>query len=339
MNNRHLQRTKGIGLFVLCLFACQPVPRKLTPAFYHWQTQLALSPEETDFLDQLGCGRLYVKFLDIAKADGEISPYALLEVIDTAGLQGRTVIPCVFIANSVFQDIDSEKTEWLAQKTATALNSAGRQFTPAVFPEVQFDCDWTASTRDAFFVYLKKMRAQLPAGIRISATIRLHQYKFPQQTGVPPADRGMLMLYNTGDIDDPEESNSIFKPADADIYLQGAPPRYPLPLDVALPVFSWSLVYRDGELWKIIPDAGANRDTVFYVERSTFLGGHYLRPGDLVRVETVDSALLQQAAVQAAGLPLAPDAAVAFFHLDSSAVRRFPVRVLKKAWETIQFNR
>jgi hypothetical protein len=63
------------------------------------------------------------------------------------------------------------------------------------------------------------------------------------------------MLYNTGDIDTPDETNSIFKPEDAKKYLKGAPASYPLPLDVALPAFSWTLVFRDGELWKILPGA------------------------------------------------------------------------------------
>lgn len=45
------------------------------------------------------------------------------------------------------------------------------------------------------------------------------------------------MCYNTGDIDSPGESNSILDLEDAKKYLQGKHRAYPLPLDVALPVF------------------------------------------------------------------------------------------------------
>ena len=341
------------GAFFIFLFAaCRETPRNITPAFYHWKTQLALTPPETTYLDALDCRKLYVKFLDIGKdpASGEIRPDSLLEIADTAGLAGKTLVPCVFITNEVFKQVSTEKLDWLADKTAGALSDIGRHFSQENFPEIQFDCDWTASTRASFFYFLKKIRDALPAGTGIGATIRLHQYKFPGQTGVPPADRGMLMLYNTGDIDRWAEKNSIFQPEAARKYLLGAPARYPLPLDLALPVFSWALVYRDDELWKIVPDpdlaefrdtgrfepvaAGQTADR-FGIRRNTFLAGHYLRTGDLIRVEHIDTALLREAARLAAGITLAPDATVAFYHLDTATVRRYPAKWLKTVCETI----
>lgn len=321
-------------LFLLALLAaCRPSPQPAQAAFFHWKNRLALEPSEAALLDSLDCKTLYVKFLDIAKAaDGTIRPYSLLAVDDTAGLGNRTIIPCVFLTNNVFQDIPEEKTEWLARQTAEALNHVGEQLPGRAFPEVQFDCDWTGSTRAAFFAFLKKIRPLLPSGTRISATIRLHQYKFPDRTGVPPADRGLLMLYNTGDIHDPDEPNSIFQPAAADKYLQGAPPQYPLPLDVALPVFSWALLYRDGELWKIIPGIeNAEQLPTFFV---TPVGAKL--ETDHLRIETVDTALLRQAAAAASGIRLATDARVAFFHLDTAAVRRFPAAFLGEMCQVAQ---
>ncbi|MCB9333174.1 MAG: hypothetical protein H6574_19065 [Lewinellaceae bacterium] len=343
-------RRLGGFLFCLALFSCTQKPPVLQPAVYHWETQLALSNFEKVHLDSLQCRYLYVKFLDIAREDDAIQPYALLEVLDSTGLDGRTLIPCVFITNNVFQDISESKIDWLAQKTAQALQSVGGQFAPNQFFEIQFDCDWTASTRAAFFLFLKKIRSRLPANTQLSATIRLHQYKFPGQTGVPPVDRGMLMLYNTGDIDDPEAENSIFQPADAQKYIHGAAATYPLPLDLALPLFSWALVYRDGSLWKIIPEPapGAFRDTTLYtpfptgqdsrylIRQAGYLGGQYLRAGDYLRVERMDTALLRQAALQARKIDLADDARLAFFHLDSAIVRRYPARFLRELCETIR---
>ena len=322
--------------------SCRHPTSAPAPAFYYWQTTFRLSATERQYLDDLHCQLLYVKFLDIGRDPdlGSIRPFSQLEMRDTAGLGGRTLVPTVFLTNAVFQNLAPEKIDWLAKKTATALQRiAARCPAGSVGTLYQFDCDWTPSTRQAFFLFLQKVRPCLPPGSQLSATIRLHQYKAPRQTGVPPVDRGMLMLYNTGNLDDPAEENSIFQPAAAQRYLVGAPVRYPLPLDVALPVFSWALVYRDDVLWKILPNPGpaAWSDTArfeatgpqrFRIRQGTFAGGHYLRPDDRLRLEAVDLPLLGQAARLANSIRLADDATVAFFHLDSTTVERYPVAVL-----------
>ena len=60
----------------------------------------------------------------------------------------------------------------------------------AVFKEVQFDCDWTESTRVQYFAFLRESR-KLFSGWRVSSTVRLYQYKYPEKAGVPPIERGM----------------------------------------------------------------------------------------------------------------------------------------------------
>lgn len=342
-----------LGGFLFCLllplYSCQNHREPLRPAFFHWKTQLALDNTEAGVLDSLHCRYLYLKFLDIARTDGVIRPYALLEATDTTGLGGRAIIPCIFITNNVFQTISESELDGLVKNTVKAVNSVGAQFPSASFPEILFDCDWTTSTQAPFFLFLKKIRSQVPENCRLSVTIRLHQYKFPDRTGVPPADRGMLMLYNTGDIDDPDAINSIFQKADAEKYLTGVAP-YPLPLDLALPLFSWVLVYRDGNLWKIVPepDKAELRDTSRFAvlpgahtnmcltQKATFLAGQYLRPGDLLRLEEVDTATLRAAGELASTIRLAPDARVAFYHLDRAIIARYPARYLEDIVELIR---
>lgn len=327
-----------IGIFCIHVACRQTKQRNITSAFYHWQTIFEMTAEENDYLDSVGCKKLYVKVLDVGlnAASGAVEPYSRLEMKDTSGLRRYEIVPVIFITNAVFKKTGPEKTDWLVEKIAGSL---------AAFPfektvrEVQFDCDWTASTREAFFLFLKKMKKALPEK-RLSATIRLHQYKFPQQTGVPPVARGMLMFYNTGDIESETTENSILNLRDAEKYVHGAPAQYPLPLDLALPVFSWTLVYREGEFWKIIngvpPDL---RDTARFetfssdpthlqVKKGTFLSGHYLRPGDRLRVETISEDLLLEAAGLAARTDLAEDATLAFFHLDTAAIRNFSPKLM-----------
>ena len=310
------------------LFGCTGrSPESLKPAFYYWQTTLALSETLSDYLASTGCRKMYVKALDVGldPADGSIVPYSQLMVADTAGLSQLEIVPVVFITNETIRRLtDDEKSGWLAEMIAASLVRASGMGTR----EFQVDCDWTPGTREGFFRLLEKIREYLPQGAILSATIRLHQYKFPEQTGVPPADRGMLMLYNTGEIDVVSESNSIFKPEDARKYLTGAPAIYPLPLDVALPAFSWTLVFRDNELWKILPGCD-DRLPTGVLERGTFQNGHYLRTGDFLRQEVISPALLRESALLAAGANLADNATIAFFHIDNTTPRAFPAPLIR----------
>ena len=329
-------------LLILMLFgaplACRKTPRNISPAFYHWQTGFQLSWEEIAYLDSIGCKKLYIKILDVGinRSSGVIEPYSRLEIKDSTGIDRYETVSVIFITNAVFENITAEKTDWLVEKITASIGSFPFSKTAR---EIQFDCDWTASTRAAFFIFLKKIKKALPDKV-LSATIRLHQYKFPQQTGVPPVSRGMLMFYNTGDIESENTQNSIFDLQDAEKYVYGARKDYPLPLDLALPVFSWTLVYREGEFWKIIngvpPDLQdtARFETVaqdaarLQVKKATFLAGHYLRPGDHLRIEHITNELLSEAAGLAAQTDLATNTTVAFFYLDSVATRRFPPKII-----------
>ena len=336
-----------LAIISFTLAVCTPDPKRpLAPAFFWWETIFNPSTSECSLLDSLGCKTLYVKILDIGRnsGSGEIEPFSRTEISDTMALAGIKIIPTIFITNEVFQNISPQKIDWLTEKIAASSRRT----------DMLFDCDWTPSTREAFFLFLKKMRARLPPASKISATIRLHQYKFPQKTGVPPVDRGMLMFYNTGDVDEEGLRNSIFHPDDALKYLEGAPKHYPLPLDLGLPLFSWGLVFREGELWKIVPGplplssmrtsgkyvedprAGPFPATLWEVKEGTFLGGHYLRPGDHLRVSAISPELLLIAASLARKIDLANDASLAFFHLGIARSEHFSAQLLDSVSKTVR---
>jgi hypothetical protein len=328
--------------FLLLVSACQPAPQPTQRAFFYWKTDFALGHFEQKSLDTLGCSRLYIKVADIGRdaATGHIVPYTLLHVSDTSGLGGRDVVPCIFLTNETFQHLDNQQLDWLADRVAEALASATDALPHPTegWSEVLFDCDWTARTRGVFFLFLEKMRTRLPATTQRSATIRLHQYHDPTATGVPPVERGLLMLYNTGDLERPDaQHNSIFDSSDVAIFLKKKGRSYPLPLDVALPVFSWGLVYRDGIFWKIIPEVPLDNphfrplaDGRWAVGAPTFVSGQLLRVGDTLRVESLSAPQLEAAARLARErVDLAPDATLGWYHLDSVALVRHPASVLR----------
>jgi hypothetical protein len=67
--------------------------------------------------------------------------------------------------------------------------------------------------------------------------------KYRERTGVPPVDRGMLMFYNMGRFSADPEARAIFDLESARRYLARIS-SYPLPLDLALPMWSWTVAPR-----------------------------------------------------------------------------------------------
>lgn len=250
-------------LLLLFLVACSrdpgPMPQR---AFYWWRTTFAPSAPEQAALAQVD--RLYIRVFDVA-ADG-----AIVAPIDHPPANAT---PVVFLKSDVFLQPHP-------QLAATVLAEVRKRI-PA-FTELQIDCDWTERTRDAYFAFLR----ELPAPV--SATIRLHQVKFRERTGVPPVQRGMLMFYNMGPWSADPSRRAIFDETSARQYLARVDD-YPLPLDVALPIYSWVAIVRDGKVIDLLqsmdPDEHPDFVTDGVVTREAFLHGALLRAGDRLKVE------------------------------------------------------
>ena len=162
------------------------------------------------------------------------------------------------------------------------------------------------------------------------------------------------MFYITRDVDVEGTRKTVFHPEDASKYVLGAPKNYALPLDLALPLFTWGLVFREGELWKIIPGPLPVQEmrtngkwkaypatqpfeaTLWEVQVGTFLGGHYLRPGDRLRLSETTPELLLEAATWAQKLDLASDAHVAFFHLGVAHSVHFSAQLFDRVCHTVR---
>ena len=108
------------------------------------------------------------------------------------------------------------------------------------------------------------------------------------------------MFYNMGRIDAEAGTNAIFDPAVAQSYL-GRVVDYPLPLDVALPIWSWVIHVRGGEVEGLLQDTDPARLAEkawltprgggrFEVTETTFLNGALLRKGDFLDAEETTSA-------------------------------------------------
>lgn len=325
----------AILLFTISLDpSCTQPQHRVTPAFYHWRSGFEPGVDEQAYLAEMGVDRLYLRFFDVdwSEERGEAVPVGSM-VFKGPLPEGVEVVPTVFITNRAVEQADvSVLADKLIQKIERMLDMLPED---TRIPEWQLDCDWTETTRDAFFKLVSLVQGYLDKqGKLLSVTIRLHQVKYADRTGVPPADLGMLMFYNTGDIQDPAEANSILDIGEAARYIDRLD-RYELPLDLALPLFSWGAVYRDGKLVRLISglQAADLQDTNRFRQEdgnswtiltSTYLDGYYLYRDDRIRLEEVSLEELRKAAriLQPRLSPI--DRHVAFFELNPNVIKRYP---------------
>lgn len=341
MAGRSRSRLAFFLSFFLFLLSCgdhsDPIPEiHAFRAFYHWQTAFDLDSLERNRLDALAVDRLYVKFFDLDwdRENGEVVPLASVQ-LDTAGLGDRRIIPTVFITNRSMLQLPEAEIPVLARRMVDKID---RQFEVLDQPlqEVQLDCDWTGRSRSVFFQLLEELdKLYQERRIDLSVTIRLHQLRYPDRTGVPPVDRGVLMFYNMGDLQDWAEPNSILNLEKAAAYLPDAL-EYPLHLDLALPLFRWAVLFREGKMIKLInePEESLLQEQQYFqmtssgryrVLESTYLGGYYLYEGDQLRVESVSASQLRAAyELVHRQFPQATQNLI-FYHLEPVVLERYTI--------------
>lgn len=128
--------------------------------------------------------------------------------------------------------------------------------------EIQLDCDWTSSTKKNYDRLCHVVKNSLEQkNIDLSVTVRLHQL----HESAPIANKGVLMLYNTGALKNPKTLNSILDINDAKPYIK--PTHYRIPLDYAYPTFGWGVKFRNGQFVSIVPfndDNITNQESIRY---------------------------------------------------------------------------
>ena len=201
-------------------------------AVYFWRTTFSLSTGEHQFLADHHISRIYCRYFDVVddERSDEPHPNATLAFIDRfpAGVE---IIPTVYIT----EDCMHEHHEGLARKVVDRIVQMNRTNGVEGIGELQMDCDYTARSRQTYYDFLSEVRREAQAqGMRLSATIRLHQLSM----SAPPVDYGVLMLYNTGDPRHFEERNPVLDIRDVRPYARQLP-SYPLPLAAAYPVYRW----------------------------------------------------------------------------------------------------
>ena len=285
---------------LLFLAGCQEGAKKegviASPSFYHWKTNFNPTAYELGILQQNHVQNICLRFFDVAwdATYSKPTPVAQVRIVDTAIISSRQVhiIPTVFITNECIRYIRPEQCKALAENIHQLISSIITVNTIDSVPEIQIDCDWTAATKEKYFSILSELQ-RLDSIHVYSATIRLFQVKYKDAAGIPPVKKGLLMCYNMGNLKDPATRNSILDPVDLQKYT-GSLQDYPLPLDVALPMFSWYVLFR-GNTYKgllqspgidsirpVLKEIAKNR---FEVQKDTSWNNIVFKKGDLLRYE------------------------------------------------------
>ena len=324
----------AISVIVQITSCTQSKIENVERAFYYWKSNSYLSDNEKKICDSLDVKKLYIKFFEVnfneergnfpeAKTDwwGRYSE----------GNKFSEIVPTVYLQNVVFLKSSKKDLEVLADNVNFLIskycNEKFREGT--VMNEFQMDCDWTLKTKNNYFYFLKKLKAI--SGKQISCTLRLYPYKYPNKMGVPPVDKVTLMCYNLlNPIENPDK-NSILDLSELKSYLN-VREKYPKHLDIALPVYSWAQVYHNerfsGVLYtntKKLKSILTQEKPLWYsVKQDTVINNTYLRIGDKVKYEEIDSEKIKGAiTLLKKNIDFDKNTTIALFHLDEEQLNNF----------------
>jgi hypothetical protein len=327
-----------ITIITLITASCHK-PGTALSAFYYWKTGFSLNEQQADLLKQTG-NNAYIRFFDVSWNDKEQRAYPNAVVQFNTVPTGLNITPVIYITNKTFENIADTAVATLAGHCNKLINDlAGEKHIG--YTKVQVDCDWSLSTRAKYFSFLtafKKLNQK-----QLEATIRLHQVKFKDRTGVPPADRGVLMFYNMGKLNASlHQPNSIYNSDDADKYIAYLS-TYPLKLDIALPLFFWAIHIRDGRVIQVYGKIGRKQltDQVnfepiegtanYRAKTSFFLEGIYIKQNDIFKLEEMDGNTLNAAAKQVTKyLPKQKHTAIIYYELANIDPEKFNAETIRQ---------
>ncbi len=341
------KRIKCVGLFrmffcrvflpVVFLSACT---NSVPPAqsFYYWKTVFRLNETELRTLTELNVNRLYIRYFDVVSGDKMPLPDATIVFKDTLPAN-IGVIPVVFIVNRVLEELPDDEVPKLAERIWSRIERINHAHEIVDVPEIQMDCDWNVSTRDKYFCLLNAMRDRCRlASKQLSVTLRLHQMKYRKSTGIPSADKAVLMCYNMGRMTEYDTRNSVLDAEEVQKYMTGVE-LYPLPTDVALPLFDWGVCFGGRQYRGLInglceadmeqPYFSKIAPHLYRADSAVVLRGAYIRRGDQIRVENPSGEEIKQVARMLASRIKSPDRVI-WYHLDSLLLQKYPHHELQE---------
>lgn len=361
-------RSTFLLVSVVALIACNK-KQSVVRSFCLWKTQAVIDDNSDTLMKQLGLQHLYLRYFDVDwnPYQEEALPLATMSRFEMKSYDVK-ITPSIFIVNTVLLHCNKKQLDDLAAnifKRAEAITEAlADQYSfhqsyllpdsvnddkPLRRPpdykakfrnnisEILIDCDWTEQSRDNYFYLLGQLKQKF-SRFEISVTIRLWQYKYMTKAGVPPVDKGLLMCYNMSDVKNYNTGNSIADIREFEQYIVHN--RYPLRLDIALPVFSWVSVFRGNQFKGLLNNKINYTDTLAFkqiapgryrLKEDILVYETYLRSGDEVKVEKVsDEAITQMIAILKKHIKISRFTKVTFFSFDNKYIKDYGTETITK---------
>jgi hypothetical protein len=310
-------------------------------SFCFWKTGLSLDGKSDTLASDLKLKHFYVRYFDVDWNPyvKQAQPIASVRYIDF-GKTNTQFTPSIFITNDVVLKSTKPQLDTLVNRLYKKINQISEKYfeqsatsyankiayadyekqkgdekkmmdiAPIVarrklelqknIHDILIDCDWSEKSKDNYFYLLEKIKSKFP-NYKIEATIRLWQYKYFEKSGIPPVESGLLMCYNMTNPEDRKTENSIGTSNELEQYVTHD--KYPLKLNIALPLYSWSLVFRGNQFKGILSnEMDFTKDSInfkktddnkFVLQDDIRVGDIYLRNGDEIRIEKIADSELQ----------------------------------------------
>ncbi|WP_348823988.1 hypothetical protein [Flavobacterium aestuarii] len=323
-----------LGIVFCFFFSCQKQEQPVV-SFYYWKTIFRLSPKEKTCVNTNQVKRIYIRYFDIDLSPKTQKPYPRTPIRFDDKTADFEVIPVVYIKNKVMLDKKTDVID-LAKKTDNFIQQINSKNNIDI-EEIQIDCDWTLESKEKYLRFIDALKKI--SNKKLSATIRLHQIKYFKKTRIPNVERGVLMYYNMGTIAT-DSLNSIYDRNIAKRYLSSLK-NYPLPINIALPMYSWGIHIRDGKIIGLRNKIGtadlknnssfipANNNW-FICKNSIFIGGIFFKENDKIKLETISqNDLLEMADDLEENIEQNPKEII-FYDLDEFNLKNYEKNIFKE---------
>ncbi|KUJ59874.1 hypothetical protein AR687_21240 [Flavobacteriaceae bacterium CRH] len=369
-------------LFVVLTSGSCENEHEVTRSFCYWKTDLRFEKEDDSLIKDLNVKHLYVRFFDVDWNPYAKEPLPVATIHDISLNESNPEItPSIFITNEVVLKANTKQLDSLATRIAQRIQVIGTKMNEVkadkianeiVYPkdyyknenfkrlnydsiksielaklkvnfkEILIDCDWTEKSKKNYFYLLEQMKQEFPT-IQVSATIRLWQYKYAEKAGTPPVDKGLLMCYNLSKPDDLKTKNSIATSEDLAQYITHD--KYKLKLDIALPLYSWAVVFRGNKFRGILSDYDQLRndsiklkktsDTKYVLQDDILVGQTYLRNGDEIRIEKISEEELKiMISIVKSKIKIDNQTKVTFFSFDKKYINDYGTQNISNYYES-----
>ncbi|WP_118952881.1 hypothetical protein [Taibaiella helva] len=328
----------GFLLFLALAGCTQPKKKEIAPAFYFWKTNFRTGAYEQQLIRATGVRTLYLRLFDVSW-DERRQQAIPLGILQSDSIRDTTLqyIPVIYLTQSCLTRLKEEDLPGLAARIDTLAGQLCSRYgiAPA---ELQLDCDWTRSSANLYFSLLQQLKQRPFFKDRLlSCTIRLHQVKYVSASGLPPVDKGLLMVYNMGNLTRYGGHNSILDPEETRQYLKRLA-LYPLPLDVALPTYHWAVLFEQEQFKGILYNLSKEqfgrdelkpvKGNLYRIGKTGIKGGYRLKAGQEIRFEQPCTEDLEDMAAYIGSRIRDSSFRLAFFHLDSTAMQPFQAKDL-----------